>query len=122
MLNSHKELIVWQKSITLVKDIYRLTNNFPRNELYGLSSQMQRAAVSIPSNISEGYSRKNTKEYLQFLRIAYGSATELETQIIIAEDLYKNIDYKNAVSLLEEILKMLNTIILKIKINLNPKP
>lgn len=122
MLNSHKELIVWQKSITLVKDIYRLTSNFPKNELYGLSSQMQRAAVSIPSNIAEGYSRKNTKEYLQFLRIAYGSATELETQIIIAEDLYKDIDYKATAFLLEEILKMLNTIISKIKINLNTKP
>lgn len=122
MLNSHKELIVWQKAITLVKEIYRLTDNFPKNESYGLSSQMQRAAVSIPSNISEGYSRKNTKEYLQFLRIAYGSATELETQLTIAEDLYKNINYKSAASLLEEVLKMLNTIISKIKINLNPKP
>ncbi|OGZ66499.1 MAG: hypothetical protein A3C50_00395 [Candidatus Staskawiczbacteria bacterium RIFCSPHIGHO2_02_FULL_43_16] len=117
MLKSHKELIVWQKSIKLVKEIYILTSNFPQNEIYGLSSQMRRAAVSIPSNIAEGYSRKNIKEYLQFLRISFGSSTELETQIIIAKDLYKSVDYKPAELLLEEVLKMLNTMIEKLENN-----
>ena len=90
-LKSYKELIVWQKSILLVKEIYLLTNSFPKSEIFGLSSQMQRAVISIPSNIAEGYSRKNIKEYLQFLRIAYGSATELETQIIISKELDKDV-------------------------------
>ena len=118
MLKSYKELIVWQRSIELVKEVYNLTNEFPRNEIYGLCSQMQRAVISIPSNIAEGYSRKNLKEYLQFLRIAYGSAAELETQLIIVKDLYKNINQKNAESLLQEVLKMLNSLIS----TLNPKP
>jgi four helix bundle protein len=120
MLNSYKELIVWQKSIELVKEIYKLTSNFSKSEVYGLCSQMQRAAVSIPSNIAEGYSRKNLKEYLHFLRIAYGSAAELETQIIIAKDLYKNTDCNKPELLLQEILKMLNSLIGKL--GLNPKP
>lgn len=118
-LKSYKELIVWQKAIELVKEVYKLTSEFPRNEVYGLSSQMQRAAISIPSNIAEGYSRKNPKEYIQFLHIGYGSSAELETQLIIARELYKNIDYKNIESLLQEILKMMNTMISKLESNLN---
>jgi len=118
-LKSYKELIVWQKSIELVKEIYKLTTEFPRSEIYGLSSQMQRAAISVPSNIAEGYSRKNLKEYLQFLHIAYGSGAELETQLIIAKDLYKNVDCKTIESLLQEILKMLNAMISKLESNLN---
>ena|SRR3989344_2029345 len=114
-LKSHKDLIVWQKSILLVKNIYYLTSQFPKDEIYGLSSQMKRAAVSIPSNIAEGYSRKGTKEYSHFLRIAYGSSNELETQIIIAKDLYKNLDYNTTELLLEEILKMLNVITEKLE-------
>lgn len=116
-LKSHKELIVWQKSIELVKEIYFITNKFPQNELYGLSSQIRRCAVSIPSNIAEGYSRRNLKEYLQFLRISYGSANELETQIIISKSLYIEIDYNRAESLLKEILKMLNAMINKLENN-----
>lgn len=116
-LQSYKELIVWQISVELVKEIYKLTANFPKSEVYGLSSQMQRSAVSIPSNIAEGYSRKNLKEYIHFLRIAYGSATELETQIIITKDLYKNMGHTKAASLLEETLKMLNKIISKLESN-----
>ncbi|MCX6722853.1 MAG: four helix bundle protein [Candidatus Staskawiczbacteria bacterium] len=116
-LKSYKELIVWQKSIELVKEIYKITNEFPKSEIYGLSSQMQRAVISIPSNIAEGYSRKNLKEYIQFLHIAYGSSAELETQLIISKELYQNINYKNAELFLEEILKMLNTMIIKLKNN-----
>ena len=84
-MSSYKELIVWQKSIQLVIDIYKLTKIFPKEETYGLSSQMQRAVVSIPSNIAEGNDRNSSKEFSQFLRIARGSLAELETQIIISE-------------------------------------
>ena len=116
-LKSYKELIVWQKSIELVKEIYKLTNEFLRSEIYGLSSQMQRAVISIPSNIAEGYSRKNLKEYIQFLHIAYGSSAELETQLIISKDLYPNLNYKSIELFLEEIRKMFNTMIKKLRDN-----
>ena len=116
-LKSYKELTVWQKSIELVKEIYQLTNEFPKSEVYGLAIQMRRASVSIPSNIAEGYLRKNRKEFLQFLRVSYGSSAELETQLIIAQDLYHDVQYKNADSLLEEVQKMLNGIIKKLEDN-----
>lgn len=114
-LKSYKELTVWQRAIELVKEIYKLTNEFPKNELYGLSIQMKRAAVSIPSNILEGYSRKNLREYLQFLRVAYSSSAELETQLIIAKDLYQRLYYRKVESLLEEVQKMLNVMIRKLE-------
>ena len=76
---------------------------------------MRRAAVSIPSNISEGYSRKNLKEYLQFLRVAYGSSAELETKLIITKDLYQKLNYQKVESLLEEVQKMLNVMIRKLE-------
>jgi four helix bundle protein len=87
MLKSYKELQVWQKSYQLCLHIYKTTRTFPSDEKYGISSQLRRAAVSIPSNIAEGYGRKSIKEYLQFLYIAYGSLSELETQILLSGDL-----------------------------------
>ena len=78
---------IWQIGIEVVKDIYILTKKFPKEELYGLTSQMRRSAVSIPSNIAEGFRRYHNKEYKQFLYIALGSCAELETQIIIANEL-----------------------------------
>ena len=116
-LKSYKELIVWQRSVTLVKEVYKITSAFPKCEVYGLSSQMQRASVSIPSNIAEGYSRKNLKEYIQFLHIAYGSSTELETQLIIAKELYPKPDYRPAELFLEEVLKMLSVMTRKLENN-----
>lgn len=86
-INSHKDLIVWQKGIALCKSVYKLTEKFPKEEIYGLSSQMRRSVVSIPSNIAEGRSRGTRKDFAQFLRIALGSASELETQIEIAKEL-----------------------------------
>ncbi len=115
MIKSYKELIVWQKAIELVKEIYRITDGFPKEELYVLSSQMRRSAISIPSNIAEGYKRKNIREYIQFLNIADGSTAELETQIIIAKNRYQKIDFSKAELLLEEIGKMLISIINKLK-------
>ena len=84
---SFKDLIVWQKSYQLVKESYKITKDFPREELYSLSQQMRRCAVSIPSNIAEGYGRQYNKEYKQFLSMAYGSLCEFETQYLLAVDL-----------------------------------
>ena len=87
MLKNYKELKVWQKSYHLCLKVYKETQKFSKNEVYGLTSQMRRAALSIPSNIAEGYGRKTTREYLRFLSIAYGSICELETQILLCGDL-----------------------------------
>ena|SRR3989344_1258820 len=112
---SYKQLTVWQKSINLVEGIYTLTSEFPNAEIYGLTSQMRRAAISIPSNIAEGQKRKDLPEYLQFLRIANGSAAELETQLIISRRLYPRLTYSSVEPLLEEVQKMLTVLIRTLK-------
>ena len=111
-VKSYRDLIVWQKSMELVERVYRMTNAFPTNELYGLSSQVRRAAVSIPSNIAEGQARKSTAEFLNFLSIAQGSRAEVETQTLIAQRLgyVTENQITEIMSLLEEISKMLNTL------------
>ena len=81
---NHKDLDVWKRSISLVTDIYKITKAFPKEELYGLTSQLRRAAVSIPSNIAEGSARNSNKEYVHFLYISLSSLSETETQLIIA--------------------------------------
>ncbi len=87
MLKNYKELNVWQKSYELCLKIYKITAKFPNEERYGLTSQIRRSAVSIPSNIAEGYGRKTTLDYIRMLYISYGSVCELETQILLAGDL-----------------------------------
>jgi len=87
MAKSYRDLVVWQKGIQLTTLIYKLTKSFPREEIYGLTSQMRRAAVSIPSNIAEGAGRLNTPEYRQFLGVARASNFELQTQLVIAREL-----------------------------------
>ena len=87
-MQSYRDLIVWQKGLDLVEKVYGVTSKFPKEEIYGLTSQMRRSAVSIPSNIAEGYSRKHRQEYIQFLRIAFGSGAELEIQIEITKRLH----------------------------------
>jgi len=87
MLKNYKELKVWQKSYKLCLEIYRITAKFPKEERYGLTSQIRRSVVSIPSNIAEGYGRKTTLDYIRMLYISYGSVCELETQISLAGDL-----------------------------------
>ncbi|MCC3213646.1 four helix bundle protein [Chryseobacterium sp. X308] len=82
-----KELLVWQKSIDFVTEIYRTTEAFPKDEIYGLTSQIRRAGVSIPSNIAEGNSRRSKPDYVQFLKISRGSCAEVETQLIISKNL-----------------------------------
>jgi len=117
MIKSYKELTVWQKSYKLTLLVYRSTKNFPKEELYGLTSQIRRAVVSIPSNIAEGYCRQRRLEYIQFLQFAFASAAELETQLLIAKDLsyISSRDFKESNSLLDEVLRMLNSLISKIK-------
>ena len=87
MLKNYRELKVWQRSYQLCLEIYKITKRFPNEERYGLTSQIRRAAVSVPSNIAEGYGRKTTPEYIRFLYIAYGSNCEMETQILLSGDL-----------------------------------
>lgn len=112
-ITTYKDLTVWQKSIELVTEMYHLTNSFPKSELFGLTSQMKRAAISIPSNIAEGFTRKSRLEYLHFIRIAFSSGAELETQLFIAQKLHftERNSYHNIESLLDEIMRMLNKLI-----------
>jgi four helix bundle protein len=110
---SFKDLIVWQKSRDLAVAIYKLTQGFPRPELYGLTSQMRRAVISISSNIAESYHRFHSKEKKQFLTIAFGSGSELESQIEIAKVLFPNLDYKEAEEKLLETMKILNKFLQK---------
>lgn len=86
-IKTYQELIIWQKGIELVKIIYKVTEDFPQKELFGLTNQMRRAAISVPSNIAEGQARHHTKEFIQFLYQALGSLAELDTQTIIAKEL-----------------------------------
>jgi len=116
VIKSYQDLIVWQKSIRLVKLVYELTGNLPKEEQFGLVSQMRRSAVAIPSNIAEGYRRQALGEYLQFLYIANASAAELETQIIICKNIFQKINCDKANDLLTEIIKMMNSLIAKLKI------
>lgn len=108
-MNGHKDLIVWQKSMNLVIAVYELTKDFPQSEIYGLTSQMRRSAVSIPSNIAEGSKRKTKNDFLQFIAIAFGSGAELETQVEIVRRLKygKEETLIKIENLLTEVLKML---------------
>jgi four helix bundle protein len=115
MVYNFKDLEVWKRGMQLVDAVYLLTANFPKTEAYGLASQMQRAAVSIPSNIAEGNRRGHKLEYMQFLGIALGSAAELETQVLIAEKQYSHQSYESAKSLLNEVQSMLYVMIRKLK-------
>ena len=110
---TYKDLIVWQKAVDLVVEIYKLTSVFPRSETYGLTSQMRRSAISIPSNIAEGRRKSSRKDYRHFLTIAYGSGAELETQVEIAKRLSfgTTLNYKKLDELLVEVMKMLNKIL-----------
>lgn len=119
MIKTYKDLIVWQKAMDLTELIYEYTKNFPEKERFGLTSQMTRASVSIASNIAEGRGRGTRKDFKHFLDMAYGSACELETQLIISKRLSYGLE-KNRVkaeSLLTEVQKMLNVMIVKLEAN-----
>jgi len=115
-IKSHKDLIVWQKAVDLSMLIYKLTNTFPQREIYGLSSQMRRAAISIASNIAEGRARHTRKDFSHFLHMAFGSAAELETQLLIARRLSFLDDdaHGKTNSFLSEVSKMLRAMIDKL--------
>lgn len=114
-MQTFRDLMVWQKSVELAVSVYALTSGFPAEERYGLASQMQRAAVSISSNIAEGKLRGTPNEWRHFLRIAFGSGGELETQIEIARHLpkTKHLDYRQIDALLDEVMRMLNVMLSK---------
>ena len=114
---SYRDLIVWQKAIDLVAEIYKITDEFPDREKYALSSQMRRAAVSVPSNIAEGRSRSTRKDFINFLHTALGSGTELETQLIIAQRLKycPAPDFERVTVLLSEVCRMLHGMIKKLE-------
>lgn len=116
-MNSYKDLIVWQRAIDLCVEIYKTTDLFPKTEQYGLTSQVRRCAVSIPSNIAEGQHRKGIGEFIQFLYISYGSAAELETQLLIAHKIgiLSEVNYILLVDRLSEIIRMLNKLISSLK-------
>ena len=116
-MNSYKDLVAYQKAYELSLQIYRATINYPKEEIYGLTSQMRRSAVSIPCNIAEGYRRGHRKEYLQFLHIALGSCSELETLLSLSRDL-KMIDVDESQRLLalqEEVSRLLMGLIASLK-------
>lgn len=115
----YKELIVWQKSMDLVEEIYILLQTFPKEEMFALTNQMKRSAVSIPSNIAEGEQRNSDKDFVKFLFIARGSNAELQTQLYIALRLgyITNEQAEKAMDLCTEIAKMLNSLISKLKAN-----
>ncbi len=114
-IKDYKDLIVWKKSMVLTKTIYLLCKHIPTSEKFSLISQMQRSAVSVPSNIAEGYGRTTRKDYAHFLHIARGSAAELETQILLTKDLYPNIDTTLALNQVMEVRKILVVLIQKLE-------
>lgn len=115
-MKSHKDLFVWQKSMLLVKRIYEVTETFPKEELFGLTSQMRRAAVSIPSNIAEGYGRYSDKDTSRFLNISLESASELETQLLISIELAfaSKSELEDLLALNSEIIRMLVSLFKKV--------
>jgi four helix bundle protein len=123
MAQNFRDLVVWQRAIELTVCVYKLTVTFPKDELYGLSSQMRRASISVASNIAEGRGRLNPAEFRQFLGIAQGSIFELKTQLIVARklDMAKHEALDQAESLCEEISKMLASFIQKLQRNTETK-
>ncbi len=109
-MKTYRELYVWQKSVELVVEIYKVTATFPKSEIFGLTNQMRRASVSIPSNIAEGYCRQHKQEYIRFVRIAFASGGELETQLFLAEKLgfFAPKKYDEIAASLAIVMKMLN--------------
>lgn len=119
LIHSYKDLVVWKKAMELAVLTYELTEQFPKSEIYGLTSQMRRAAVSIPSNIAEGKYRGSRKDFRNFMHNAYSSGAELETQVELAKRLSfgQNLDYSKVDSILNEVMRMLNRFIDSLKPN-----
>jgi four helix bundle protein len=118
-IKNFRDLKIWQRGVRLVEDIYQNTKNFPKEEVYGLTGQLRRAAVSIPSNIAEGFGRFHNKEYAQFLFTALGSCSEVITQLTIAQRLgfIKNNNAENLIGEAEQISKMIMGLVKKLREN-----
>ncbi|WP_316633600.1 four helix bundle protein [uncultured Flavobacterium sp.] len=116
-MSDFRKLLIWQKSISLVTKIYFLTNNFPKEEIFGLTSQIRRSSISIPSNIAEGSGRESDKDFLRFLNISVGSLFEMQTQLEIAKNIsyLKEDDFNNLYEDSREVERMLVSFIKKIK-------
>jgi len=116
-IKSYRELLIWQKSIQVVTNIYKLTRDFPKEELFGITSKIRRCAISIPSNIAEGFGRNSQGDFKRFLNISLGSTYELQTQIEISQNLeYLNTEnYKYLMESCVELEKMMNSLVSKIK-------
>ena len=123
VMETHKDLRIWQQSIEMVTSIYLMTKAFPKDELFGLVSQMRRAAVSVPSNIAEGYARGTDREKLHFLRISSGSLSEVETQLILSLNLGYVIQetYDELSERVTSVWKQLNALISSVKKKLSPQ-
>jgi four helix bundle protein len=117
-INSFRDLLIWQKGMEIVKVVYKISQKLPKEELFALTSQIRRSAVSIPSNIAEGRSRSTRKDFAQFLHIALGSLAELETQLYLIEDIY-SVKYRDTdiFSLINEEQKMVSGMLNKLKAN-----
>jgi len=127
IIKSYKDLEVWQKSIDIVKEVYAASKSFPKDERFGLTSQIRRSAISIPSNIAEGKSRQHINEYIQFLYIAFGSSSELNTQLLIAGELQflSNSELCVLTEKLDHVSRMLQNLIKSLKrkpITVNREP
>ncbi len=112
---NHKELIAWQKAVALAQEVHELTSAFPRHELFGLSAQMRRSSVSIPSNIAEGAARGSTRDFLRFLHMARGSYAELETQLLLALQSRYIVEGALIFNRLEDVGKLLNALIMSLR-------
>jgi four helix bundle protein len=121
-MSDFRKLLIWQKSIALTTKIYFSTNNFPKEEIFGLTSQIRRSSISIPSNIAEGFGRESDKELLRFLNISVGSLFEMQTQLEIARNIYylKENDFNNLYEDSREVERMLVSFIKKIKDRIKP--
>jgi four helix bundle protein len=116
-MSTFRDLLIWQKSMILVTEVYQLTNSFPKEEIYGLSSQIRRSSISIPSNIAEGYGRDGNKDYLKFLNIAIASLFEMQTQLEISFNLkyITEIQFNKIHEESREIERMISSFTRKIK-------
>jgi four helix bundle protein len=117
-VNSYKDLLIWQKGMQIAELTYALVSDFPKDEIYSLTNQIKRCSVSIPSNIAEGYGRKSTLSYMQFIKISRGSLFELETQLMLAKRLNFTIDeilFDSVIDLIAEEGKMINSMLNKLK-------
>lgn len=123
-INSHRDLVAWQKAVGLVKEVYRVTALLPSDERFGLTSQVRRAAVSVPSNIAEGYGRGSTADYVRFLRSSRGSLYEVDTQLFLAVELQfiAQAQYAAILELINECGRILAALIRSLEAKLNANP